>query len=99
MLNGLLTRWLFWGVAYVLASPIYLVKWLFSARKMLRRFDTVRSGSLPCPHCKRKNSLNTLASCRRCGTTEFGSRLYCSNCHQVVRAFQCDFCTATIRVL
>lgn len=94
-----LFRWSFWVLVYLLAAPIYIVKWLLGIHKLLGRFDVVRSGVIPCPHCKRKNSLNTLASCRRCGTTEFGSRLFCSNCHQVVKAFACDFCSATVRVL
>ena len=96
-----LFRWCCWGVVYLFASPIYIAMWVLGTRKLLRRFDTVRRGSVQCPNplCRRKNSLNTLASCRRCSTTEFGSRLFCSNCRQVVRAFQCDFCAATIRVL
>lgn len=84
---------------YIVAAPIYAVKWILRFAKVLRSFRLLRSGSLDCPHCSTRNALNILATCRRCGTTEFGSRLFCSNCRQITRAFPCDACTATIRVL
>ena len=46
-----------------------------------------------------KNQLDLLATCRRCGVTEFGSRLRCTNCGQTNAGFTCDSCGAFIRVL
>jgi len=88
------------GTLYVLAAPVYAVKWTLRMVKILRAFRTIRVGWIDCPHgCGARNPLNILATCRRCGTTEFGSRLYCTNCRQITRAFACDSCSATIRVL
>lgn len=84
---------------YILAAPVYVVKWLVRCAKVIRSFRLLRTGFLDCPHCSTRNALNILATCRRCGTTEFGSRVFCSNCRQITRAFPCDSCTATIRVL
>jgi predicted RNA-binding Zn-ribbon protein involved in translation (DUF1610 family) len=84
---------------YVLASPIYLVQWLLRARKAISRIPALRSGFIECPHCGFRNPLDILAACRRDGTVEFGSRLYCSTCKQLTKAFACDRCTATIKVL
>jgi ribosomal protein S27AE len=87
------------ALLYLFASPVYVMKWLLNAKKSLQRVRALRSGVVPCPHCGFANHLDALMSCRRCGTTEFGSRLYCSNCKQVSKAFACDRCTATIKVL
>jgi hypothetical protein len=87
------------ALLHVLASPIYLVQWLLRARKAIARIPALRSGFINCPHCGFRNPLDVLATCRRDGTTEFGSRLYCSTCKQVTKAFACDRCTATIKVL
>lgn len=84
---------------YLFASPVYLMKWLLNAKKALQRIGALRSGVVTCPHCGGSNNLDALMTCRRCGTTEFGSRLYCSTCKQVSKAFACDRCTATIKVL
>lgn len=85
---------------YVLASPIYLVQWLLRAGKAISRMPALRSGFIECPHCGFRNPLDILATCKRCGTTEFGSRLICTNgCKQLSKAFSCDRCTATIKVL
>ncbi|MEA2235772.1 MAG: hypothetical protein QOC81_496 [Thermoanaerobaculia bacterium] len=87
------------AILYVLASPIYLVQWLLRARKAIARMPVLRSGFIDCPHCGFHNPLDILASCRRCGNTEFGSRLLCSVCKQLSKSFACDRCTATIKVL
>jgi hypothetical protein len=84
---------------YVLAAPIYLAKWLRRAADSLFRLPALRQGFVDCPHCGFRNPLDILALCRRCGMAEFGSRLYCTTCKQVTKAFPCDRCTATIRVL
>lgn len=99
MIKFFVLRWLILAVLHVLAAPVYLVKRLVGAHTTLRRFAVVRAGVMACPHCHNMNSLNVLATCKRCGTTEFSSRLHCSNCRQTSKAFACDFCTATIRVL
>jgi hypothetical protein len=87
------------SLLHIFAAPIYTMKWLLRLTKVLRSFRAARAGWLDCPHCGTRNALNILATCRRCGTTEFGSRLFCGNCRQITRAFPCDVCMATIRVL
>jgi hypothetical protein len=87
------------ALLYVFAAPIYFVRWLLGASKALKRMSALRTGVVTCPHCGCSNNVDALMSCRRCGTTEFGSRLYCSTCKQVSKAFACDRCTATIKVL
>jgi hypothetical protein len=84
---------------YLFAVPIYAVRFLVRTTLTLVRFRQVRSGAVECPHCGRENPLDLLATCRRCGVTEFGSRLRCSNCGQTNRGFACDGCGAVIRVL
>lgn len=98
-MNTKLLRIVALGFLYVLASPIYLIQALRRAMKAVSRMPALRSGFVNCPHCGFRNPLDILASCRRCGTTEFGSRLFCSTCKQLTKAFACDRCTATIRVL
>ncbi len=84
---------------YVLAAPVYAIRFLARTVLTLIRFRQVRSGAVECPHCGTENALDLLATCRRCGITEFGSRLRCSNCGQTNRGFACDACGALIRVL
>ncbi len=70
---------------------------LARANLALRR--ALLSGWIPCPHCGERNPLNEQATCRRCGFTEFGSRLWCSNCQQVVaRWIDCRRCRNSIKV-
>ncbi|HEY2091321.1 MAG TPA: hypothetical protein VGJ81_05500 [Thermoanaerobaculia bacterium] len=84
---------------YLFAAPVYVIRFLVRTILTLVRFRQVRSGGVECPHCGRENPLDLLATCRRCGATEFGSRLRCSNCGQTNRGFACDGCGALIRVL
>jgi hypothetical protein len=90
---------LFRVVLYVLASPIYLLSFLLRNVRRVAGFVAARRGEIVCPHCATANPTDVLATCRRCGATEFGSRFYCSNCHEISTAFPCSFCHATIRVL
>ena len=92
-------RWVFWQIClYVLASPIYLVRFLLRGLRHAMGFSRARHGEILCPHCGTPNPMDVLATCRRCGVTEFGSRVYCSNCHQVTNGFPCSACRALIRV-
>jgi len=84
---------------HLLAAPVYVIRFLARTLRTLARFRTVRRGSIECPHCRSENALDLLATCRRCGVTEFGSRLHCSNCGQTNSGFACDACGALIRVL
>lgn len=87
------------GFLYLLASPVYALLGLRRLVRARRSLALVRSGFVDCPHCGLRNPLDVLSTCRRCGVTEFGSRLFCSNCGQVTRWFDCARCHATIRVL
>jgi ribosomal protein L40E len=84
---------------YVLAAPVYFVRFVFRAVKAVAVTRVLRTGAVSCPHCGASNPIDVLATCRRCGHTEFGSRLYCSNCRQVTPAFPCALCQAMIRLL
>ncbi len=84
---------------YVFAGPVYLVRAIARTIRAIIRFQVVRAGVVTCPHCGNVNPLDILATCRRCGVGEFGSRLRCSNCRQLTPGFACDFCGALIRVL
>lgn len=86
------------AMLYIFAAPIYLVLAIGQWRRVARGLAIVRRGSIDCPHCRFVNPLNVLSTCHRCGVTEFGSRLYCSNCRQVTRWFDCARCHATIKV-
>lgn len=87
------------GMLYVLASPVFAVRGLLRLRKLLPGLRAARRGVIDCPYCKTPNPLDILATCRRCGVTEFGSRLYCATCRQVSTRFDCARCHATIKVL
>jgi hypothetical protein len=84
---------------HILAAPVYVIRLLARTVRTLTRFRTVRRGAVECPHCHSNNALDLLATCRRCGVTEFGARLHCSNCGQTNSGFACDACGALIRVL
>lgn len=87
------------GLLYLLASPVYAFLGFRRFLKARRSLALVRAGFIDCPHCGLRNPLDVLSTCRRCGVTEFGSRLFCSNCRQITRWFDCARCRATIRVL
>ena len=87
------------AILYVLAAPVYIVRYLVRAVLTLSRFRQVRRGAVECPHCGAENALDLFATCRRCGAAEFGSRLRCSNCGQTNQGFACDACGALIRIL
>lgn len=87
------------AVLYVLAAPLFLVAWLLGLSKIARRLRTLRAGWVTCPSCGTRNPLNVKATCRRCGMTEYGSRLFCTQCRQVSKWFDCTGCGASIKVL
>jgi phage terminase large subunit GpA-like protein len=84
---------------YVLAAPLYLLRGIYRAARATIALHRLRNGAVECPHCGTENPLDILATCRRCRATEYGSRLYCTNCHDRTPAFPCDACGALIRVL
>jgi hypothetical protein len=92
-------RWSVLALLHVLAAPVYLVRFVIRAGRTLSRFRRVIGGAVECPHCGALNHLDILATCRRCGVTEYGSRLRCTNCGQTNAGFACDACGAFIRVL
>jgi hypothetical protein len=87
------------ALLYVMAAPVYGARFVARTVRTLIRFRTVRAGVVACPHCHNDNALDIFATCRRCGVSEFGSRLRCSNCRQLTPGFACDSCGALIRVL
>ena len=93
--------WRFIGfiALYMLATPVYMVRFVMRGIRTILAFRAIRSGAIACPHCGTENALDLLGTCRRCGVTEFGSRLHCTNCGQTNRGFSCDGCSALIRVL
>jgi hypothetical protein len=97
--NQMLRQALVTGLLYVLAAPIYVLRAIYRAVRASLALRHLRGGTVECPHCGVANSLDILATCRRCRATEYGSRLYCSNCHDRAPAFPCDACEALIRVI
>lgn len=87
------------ALLYVLASPVYLV---ISIRKAMKFYDgakRLRAGYIDCPHCGATCALDILATCSKCRTTEYGNRLRCTACGETSRAFDCDYCGVTVKVL
>jgi phage terminase large subunit GpA-like protein len=99
MKHGALLRLVALAALYVAAAPTFVFLWIRRALRAFRASHLVRGGFVDCPHCGARNPLDILATCRRCGATEFGSRLYCGHCGDVTEGFGCDHCTATITVL
>lgn len=86
------------GLLYVCASPVYLAFAVKRARKLARLRSALRAGWVACPTCGHRTAVNALARCRRCGFTEYGSRLYCTACKQTTQVIDCGRCRASIRV-
>lgn len=86
------------GLLYVCASPILALGAAKRLQKLARLRAALRAGWVACPTCGHRNAVNALARCRRCGFTEFGSRLYCTACKQTTQVIDCGRCRASIRV-
>jgi hypothetical protein len=87
------------AVLYLLASPIYLVIGIRKLVRFWRIRRTMRAGTITCVHCGIENQIDILATCGKCKATEYGNRLRCSACGDTAKAFDCDACGVTIRVL
>lgn len=85
-------------VLQLLALPVTLVLGARKLFRILRGYRLASQGDIECPHCGFSNAVNVLATCPECGSTEFGSRLYCTSCRTVSEGFDCGRCLATIRV-
>lgn len=92
-------RAFFLAALYILAAPVYFVVWLARLPKLARRLRLLRAGWVTCGSCGKRNPLNVKATCRRCGMTEYGNRLFCTHCRQVSKWFDCGGCGASIKVL
>ncbi len=94
-----LLKSIFLGLAYILAFPFFIPGWIKWLRSKARLQKALSDGWISCPYCRERNPLNEQGTCRRCGFTEYGSRLYCSNCKQVVaRWIDCRGCGNSIKV-
>ena len=94
-----MTKYLVLGALYLLASPVYAVLGVQKLVKLWRTRQTMQAGTIACVHCGAANQLDVLATCGKCKTTEYGNRLRCSACGDTTKAFDCDACCVTIRVL
>jgi hypothetical protein len=94
-----LAKWIGLVFVYALAAPVYIGKAVLRLLRISTGFGALRRGWIACPHCGGHNVLDILGTCRRCGVTEFGSRLWCSNCGQTNHGFACDGCGAFVQVL
>jgi hypothetical protein len=94
-----MTKYLGLGLLCLLASPVYVVLGVRKLVKLWRIRRTMQAGTVTCVHCGTVNQLDVLATCGKCKTTEYGNRLRCSACGDTVKAFDCDACGVTIRVL
>ena len=87
------------GALYVLASPIYLVKAVRDLQKDLALKRLLDEGWVVCPHCGERNPLFAQETCRRCGWTEMGCRIWCSRCRkQVADRIDCQRCFNSIGI-
>ena len=81
---------------YVLAAPVYVLRFYAHALRVFRLWRLVRLGYVDCPHCGTENPLDVLSTCPRCKTTEYGNRLRCTGCGLRGTSFSCDSCGVTI---
>lgn len=81
---------------YALAAPIYVVRFVLIALRVVRLWRISRLGYLDCPHCGEENAIDALTTCPRCKTTEYGNRLRCTGCGMRAASFSCDACRVTI---
>lgn len=86
-------------VLYLVAAPIYVCRFLVGAARAFRLRRISTRGCIICPHCGAENSLDILATCPKCQTTEYGNRLRCTGCGVRAMAFPCDACGVTVRLL
>lgn len=87
------------ALLYLVASPVYAVVLVRKAMTFLHGAALMRKGYIDCPHCGETNALDLLATCPKCRTTEYGNRLRCTACGEQSRAFDCDSCGVTMKVL
>lgn len=81
---------------YVAALPVYLLRFVFLAVRLLRLRRISTLGYVTCPHCRAENAIDVLTTCPRCKTIEYGNRLRCTGCGVRSTAFLCDTCGVTI---
>lgn len=81
---------------YVLAAPVYVLRFGAQAWRVFRLWHLARLGYVDCPHCGTENALDILSTCPRCKTIEYGNRLRCTECGLRGTSFSCDACGVTI---
>jgi len=89
-------RWSCTILLYVLASPVFLIRGVFTLMRFIRLWRIGREGYVDCPHCRTENAIVMISRCPRCKTIEYGSRLRCSRCGFLALSFPCDQCGVTI---
>lgn len=92
-------RYIALGLLYLLASPLYAVLGIAKLVRLFRIRALLARGEITCPHCAKPNPLFRLATCRACGSAEYGSLLHCGNCGEITSSLPCASCGTTIRVL
>jgi len=97
-----LARLLGLGALYVLASPIYLLRWIIGVvTEDPRKRAALAAGIMPCPWCAAAVPLARMNTCPKCGFTSPSSLVApCANCDEGPFPFtQCPTCGGSVRVL
>jgi hypothetical protein len=83
----------------LLAAPWHVLRAVLTVARFWRLRRITGLGYVDCPHCSEENPIDVLATCPRCKTVEFGSRLRCTGCDSRATSFRCDVCGVTIHCI
>jgi hypothetical protein len=84
---------------YILAAPVFAVRWLLDRRAAWRALEPLRRGTIECDICGTVNSLVGLGKCSVCSAVSAGSLTACLHCSTVFPTISCVGCSATLKVL
>jgi DNA-directed RNA polymerase subunit M/transcription elongation factor TFIIS len=97
-----LARLLAIGALYLLAAPIYVVRWIIRvATENPRKRAALAAGVMPCPWCAAPVPLARMNTCPKCGFTSPSSLVArCRNCDEGPFPYaQCPSCGGSVKVL